>query len=393
MKKVEILLLSLILLTSLCLTIQATPIINDTSPNNTIEINEGESINFNISVDSECGMYDDFSSGSLDLNKWNVKQDYQGQPFTLEYGLDNITERFHIGQDISEDRRTYLVPQYNFNYGDILKWDMDYASGSGNRLGSYLLIQKNDGSFHRDIFGIGYWNQNYGGFGEYKIKLKFLYPNLSIYVNNTFHKNYTLNLPPNELYIGSAFGGTGHFYYDNFKLCNNQTENISYEWFVDNISQNETTNNFILNSNYNSAGIYLVEVVVSNGIGNVSHSWNLTINNIVHCGDGICEGSESCSSCSQDCGSCSSSSSDDSNDDDDSSSDNNNDDESYLDENGIEENSNTQSNDSSQQINLNNEKVIENKSFSDFINSSVGKTILIVFTIILLAFLLFLLFK
>ena len=173
-----------------------------------------------------CEIYDDFSSGILNESKWEINQDYEGQPLIENYGINNLSENFYTKQNIYGNKRLYLTPRYNFKINDTFNWDVNYISGSGNGIFNFL-IEKADGNFDRNILGIGHWNYDLDDdFGIYHISLKFMFPLLKIYVNDNFIRNYYLEESPNNIFIGTAFGhnGRGNFEYDNFELCTEKEE-------------------------------------------------------------------------------------------------------------------------------------------------------------------------
>lgn len=176
---------------------------------------------------ARASLYDDFSSPALDTTKWEVRQDYEEQPFTEEYGVDANLENFHVKQNNLGDARTYLVPKRNFTAGEIFEYDIFYNSGSGNRV-SMLLSDRNRMGI------IGNWNYEFTGvpsttpyhikmiFGDGFIDQTISHPDgipLQTGESPTSISRHDLT-SYNEIYIGSAFGhnGIGHFDYDNFNI-------------------------------------------------------------------------------------------------------------------------------------------------------------------------------
>lgn len=86
-----------------------------------------------------CQVYDDFSSSTLNTNKWEIRQDIEGQPFMEEYELDTNLKNFHTQQNTMGDRRTYLFPKRAFTTGDILSYDAETISKEGNWINMILL--------------------------------------------------------------------------------------------------------------------------------------------------------------------------------------------------------------------------------------------------------------
>jgi hypothetical protein len=110
-----------------------------------------------ISATQVCGVYDDFSSETLDTSKWEIRQDVEGQPFMEEYGVDSDLENFHTKQNTLADRRVYLFPKRTFTTGDVLEYDTEVISKQGNWMQMTLLT----GDQYARIGGLGYIN---GGF-------------------------------------------------------------------------------------------------------------------------------------------------------------------------------------------------------------------------------------
>jgi len=187
-------------------------------------------INF-ISAVQVCETYDDFSSGILNNEKWEIRQDVEGQPFTDEYGITNESEDFvfHIQQNEIGDRRTYLFPKQTFTTGDILEYDFNVLSKEGNSMQMDLLT----GNQYIRVGIMGYNNgvQGYDELGKSHIKIIFQENNF--HLERTSPSNITLidnlaltNANGNyELYIGAFSGHNGkiHIDFDNFKICREQT--------------------------------------------------------------------------------------------------------------------------------------------------------------------------
>src|SRR3989344_7353772 len=88
-----------------------------------------------VSAVQVCETYDDFSSGVLNLSKWEVRQDIEGQPLMDRYGVENEGGFvFHTEQNTSGDKRTYLVPKYKFGVGDRFEYDVNMSSGANVNL-------------------------------------------------------------------------------------------------------------------------------------------------------------------------------------------------------------------------------------------------------------------
>lgn len=183
-----------------------------------------------VSATQICETYDDFSSGVLDTNKWEIRQDVEGQPLTDEYWVDSGLENFHIQQNTIGDRRTYLFPKHTFTTGDILEYDFNVISKEGN----YMQMDLLRGDQYIRVGIMGYINgvQGYDELGTSHIKIEFQENNF--HLERTSPSDVTLidNLALTnangsyELYIGAVSGHNGrmHMDFDNFELCTEEQE-------------------------------------------------------------------------------------------------------------------------------------------------------------------------
>ncbi len=161
-------------------------------------------------------VYDDFSSGTLDTSKWEIRQDVEGQPLMEEYWVDPVLENFHTQQTTAVDRRVYLVPKKIFKAGDTLEYDFNLISRSGTFAQMILLT----GSDYYRFAGV---DTSTGDLGEYHIILEFFEDRLEVSrftPIGTFNQTFTLTNPNGEyeLYIGSFSNGQVHIDYDNFVI-------------------------------------------------------------------------------------------------------------------------------------------------------------------------------
>lgn len=175
-----------------------------------------------------CQVYDDFSSGTLDTSKWEIRQDVEGQPFMDEYQVDSGLEDFHTQQNTIGDRRVYLVPKHTFTTGDVIEYDFNVISKEGNYMQMDLLT--GDQYIRLGIMGYLSGVQGYDELGISHIKIEFQENNLHLIRTSPSGVVLTDNLPLTktngnyELYIGSVSGhnGKAHIDYDNFQTCTNQ---------------------------------------------------------------------------------------------------------------------------------------------------------------------------
>jgi len=176
-----------------------------------------------VSATQVCQVYDDFSSGNLDTNRWEIRQDVEGQPFTDEYWVDSILKNFHTQQNNIGDRRVYLVPKHTFTTGDIFEYDFNVISKEGNYMQMDLLT--GDQYIRLGIMGYIGGVQGYDELGVSHIKIEFQENNLHLIRTSPSGLVLTDDLPLTnsngnyELYIGSVFTNLAHMDFDNFELC------------------------------------------------------------------------------------------------------------------------------------------------------------------------------
>ena len=187
-----------------------------------------------VSAVQVCETYDDFSSGVLDTNKWEIRQDTEGQPLMDEYGVLEENEEFvfHTQQNTMEDRRVYLFPKRNFTTGDSIEYDINLISSEGTY--AQMVLLTGDQSIRIGMRGTA---AGFDELGTAHMKLVFEENNLHIERETPSHNllidNLTLtNTNGNySLYIGSFSGSNGmvHMNYDNFILCSGQEESSDLE--------------------------------------------------------------------------------------------------------------------------------------------------------------------
>ena len=179
-----------------------------------------------ISLISASWFYDDFSSGSLDSSKWEVRQDIEGQPLMDEYGVveENGNYVFHTQQNTIGDGRVYLFPKQNFTIGDIIEYDFNVISKEGH-YGQMVLLTGYQ-YIRIGIMGFNNGIQGYDELGTSHVRIEFQKNNLHlirtspsglVLVDDLALTNINGNY---ELYIGSFSGHNGktHIDYDNFTI-------------------------------------------------------------------------------------------------------------------------------------------------------------------------------
>lgn len=178
-----------------------------------------------VSAVQFCKTYDSFNKQKLNLNKWEIRSDVEGQPFMDEYFVDLRLKNFHTKQNAIGDRRVYLFPKRTFTTGDSIKYDVALLSKEGNHMQMVLLT--GDQYIRIGILGYSDGIQGFDDLGVAHIELQFQENNLRVIrfspLGQTFVDDLLLNNPNGtyELYIGSVSGHNGlvHLDYDNFKTC------------------------------------------------------------------------------------------------------------------------------------------------------------------------------
>lgn len=184
-----------------------------------------------VNAEQSCQTYDDFSAG-LNLNKWEeIGGSDVNSLFVDEHyvsGEDNMP--YHTSQNSSADRGVTLrVKNKTFVPEDIIEYDINYISGSDNRISVVEL----DGNY-KWLGLIGFWNGiQVGGnnFGIYHFKTKF--DSLGADVNITKPDNSVVTQRLDSATSEHTFGfgtrtghdGLVHMDYDNVVICSEQNIN------------------------------------------------------------------------------------------------------------------------------------------------------------------------
>lgn len=198
-----------------------------------------------VSATQVCEVYDDFSSGSLNLSKW-TESTFHGDPFTDEHFVNSSEGSYHVKQNVAGDAETNLQPNILFNSGDSFSYEAIYHGGSGNHQ-SQPLINENypPTQLETCLFltagcgPIGYWNDypDLGAqIGTYKIKFEFSSNEVKMTAirpdNITVINTFTGNSEPYTLEINTHTGHNGlmHFDFDNFEFCHEEETPIVPEF-------------------------------------------------------------------------------------------------------------------------------------------------------------------
>ncbi len=189
-------------------------------------------------VNAECGVYDDFSSGTLDSNKWYevIATDVGAGMLDEHYVEDGV---YHTAQVNIGDRGTGLVVKnVVFKPGDTIEYDVDYVCGYGNRISTMML---NGDAYSATL--IGYLNgihpEGSNEYGTHHVKLTFLgFDGVKVEINrpngdyNTWIQTYSKfgTYPAEEYTFGivtrNGHNGLVHMDYDNVVICTDDTTEI-----------------------------------------------------------------------------------------------------------------------------------------------------------------------
>lgn len=176
-------------------------------------------------------LYDNFESGVLDSDKWEIRQDIEGQLFMEEYEILNEGASSVYHTRTTNGGRVALVPMHEFIAGESLEYDVNHISGNENR-GNILLVTTTN--FPSGYYGRhGIIDPNSGpsvpfDFGEYHIELKVNANSLEIIrttADGSVMAHTDILTDPNaryKFYIESWADDDAHLDYDNFYITSQQ---------------------------------------------------------------------------------------------------------------------------------------------------------------------------
>ncbi len=172
-------------------------------------------------------LYDDFSSGSLNLNKWSESTNFQVNLFTDEHFVNATEGAYHIKQNIQQDTETNLVPNRQFVAGDLFSYDLIYLGGSGNHFsqplinGNYPPTQIEPCLASGGCGPVGYWNgvpDLDAQIGVYHVTYEFSQSQVKMTTirpdNLTIINTFTGNSAPFTLTINTHTGHNGLMHFD-----------------------------------------------------------------------------------------------------------------------------------------------------------------------------------
>ena len=193
-----------------------------------------------ISAAQVCEIYDDFSSQTLNTDKWEeLIGKSTAEDWLDEHYIDTTNQNYHTSQLSQADRGVELKALHTFQAGETLEFDLIYNYGSGNHWGCAFWDETS--SWNYGLTCIGHWNEinaNNGNYGTYHYKAEFqnnginitrTLPDLS--VENWFYSNIET---PYTFSVVSKTGHNGllHFDYDNFKICTEEQEPPEVDYYT-----------------------------------------------------------------------------------------------------------------------------------------------------------------
>ena len=193
-----------------------------------------KTISFAVNEDY-CEVYDDFSSGVLNEEKW---EEFSATDFPDEHFVEN--ETYHVAQYFQRHREVQLIPKIEFYPGDEFEYNLIYNSGSGNQLSSIAPLGDDSSAIIENCptpspgcGGIGHINGDTAigtQKGNYLVRYQFF--DNYIILNFTRPDNTRIQFKmsnvnaPYKMSIWNVAGHNGlvHFDFDNFKICKEQQE-------------------------------------------------------------------------------------------------------------------------------------------------------------------------
>ncbi len=187
-----------------------------------------------LSAPINCRVYDDFSSGALNTQKWT--ESIFNAPVHADEHLVNPQEQaYHVKQNTEGDTGTVLTPTRQFKAGESLRYQITYHGGSGNNMyqplinGNYPPALNGTCNFPTAGCGpIGYWNAlpDVGNqTGTYKISYKFFSNHILMTTirpdgTSISHDYISVTSPYSiGLNIHTGHNGLLHFDVDNVAFC------------------------------------------------------------------------------------------------------------------------------------------------------------------------------
>ena len=181
-----------------------------------------------VSATQSCEVYDDFTSQTLNTDKWEELIGRSGGGDWIdEHSVDATNQNYHTAQLSQADKGVELKALHTFQAGETLEFDLIYNYGSGNHWGCAFWDETS--SWQDGLSCIGYWNgiNSYNGeYGTYHFKISYTdkgadreitLPDGSS-IGTWFYSNIEA---PYTFSVVSRTGHNGllHFDYDNFKIC------------------------------------------------------------------------------------------------------------------------------------------------------------------------------
>jgi len=195
-------------------------------------LNSYGTVTTTFTVVSKCEIYDDFSTETLNNDKWTevIATDMGTGMLDEHYVIDGI---YHTAQvNIGDGGTALVVKNRTFKINESIEYDVNYISGQGNRISTGMF----NGDAYTTAF-LGWWNTlsdggNSNEYGVHHVKLTFLgMDGIKVELNRPngdYHTSITVpskwGYAPAEEYTFGIVTRTGHnglvhMDYDNIVIC------------------------------------------------------------------------------------------------------------------------------------------------------------------------------
>ncbi len=179
-----------------------------------------------------CELYDDFSSETINTSKWEESLGRSdGSGLMDEHSIEN--QKYHTAQLTQSDKGVELKALQTISVGDIIEFDLEYNSASGNHFA--CIFWDDSSSWQGGTTCVGHWNEvgsHEGEFGTYHHKATYNEDSVTIErtLPNGTIENWVSSVgfisPPYTFAFISRTGHDGllHADYDNVEICTEQEE-------------------------------------------------------------------------------------------------------------------------------------------------------------------------
>lgn len=178
-----------------------------------------------VNAEIVCETYDDFSSGSLEEEKWEeIGGSDVNSLFVDEHLVED--ETYHTANLNQADKGVTLkLKGHTFLPGEVVEYDIEYIGGSGNRIS---IVDLDDN--YRWLGQIGTWNDAGDNFGTFHFKVEFDNQGADVIITKPDETTITKRLDSlgetHTFGFGTRTGHNGlvHMDYDNVIICSDEPE-------------------------------------------------------------------------------------------------------------------------------------------------------------------------